>query len=309
MDKQEAIDFVLDELDKGRSPAEITAALSRRLGAPIDLVSKFVRQTSLRYQQSKAALGEPLATSQKQSAPSQKPLASSQPPSAFSQPPPAASQKPAAISQKPLAPSQQPAAIGLQPPAASQQPIAASHEPIASGQPPAAYKAQMAAEEAIPLPNAEYTMPAEQTPRRAEREAAISPELEKYILDELGKNKREGDVVLGVVERTGMEYREAQRMVSRVGARNYKKVTARQNCLIIPLAVIALVAGLVLLGASVIEAYQIRFLLPSPNDLNLEQVQAAVQRGRELPWAFVTGLALSLGGGIGLIGAIRKQME
>ncbi len=143
----------------------------------------------------------------------------------------------------------------------------------------------------------------------AGRETAVSPELEKYILDELGKSKREGDVVLGVVERTGMEYRQAQRLVSRVGAKNYKKVTARQNCVIIPLAVLALVAGLVLLGASVFEAYQIRFLLPSPNDLNIEQVQAAVQRGRSLPWAFITGLALAVGGGIGLVGAIRKQME
>ena len=116
-------------------------------------------------------------------------------------------------------------------------------------------------------------------------------------------------MALGVVERTGMEYRQAQRLVSRVGAKNYKKVTARQNCVIIPLAVLALVAGLVLLGASVFEAYQIRVLLPSPNNLSMEQVQAAVERGRDLPWAFITGLALAVGGGIGLIAAIRKQME
>ena len=106
-----------------------------------------------------------------------------------------------------------------------------------------------------------------------------------------------------------MDYGQAQRLVSRVGARNYKKVARRQNCLIIPLAVLALVAGLVLLGASVFEAYAIRVLLPSPNNLSMEQVQAAVERGRDLPWAFITGLALSVGGCIGLISAVRKQME
>jgi hypothetical protein len=282
MDKQEAIDFVLDELDKGRSLQEISAALSRQLGAPGDLVGKFVAQTAERYQQSKAALGKPLATSQKPSAPSLQPLAPSQ--------------QPLATSHRPLAPSQQPTASSSQTemnwPAAG---VAATG---------------MAADEPIPEPNAAYVPPAEvETPPPVEREAAVSEELEKFILDELGKNKHDSDVVLGVVERTGMDYKQAQRMVSRVGARNYKKVTARQNCLIVPLTLVALVAGLVLLGASVVEAYQIRFLLPSPNNLNMEQVQAAVERGRDLPWAFITGLALSVGGCIGLISAIRKQME
>ena len=64
MDKQEAIDFVLDELDKGRSLPEITAALSRRLGAPVDLVSKFVGRRRGATSSRKAASGKPLAASQ-----------------------------------------------------------------------------------------------------------------------------------------------------------------------------------------------------------------------------------------------------
>jgi len=268
MDKQEAIDFVLDELDKGRSLQDITAALSRQLGAPGDLVGKFVAQTADRYQQSKAQGRQPVAYSQQPSAYSLQPIADSLQPTAYSQQ--------AAINPPPLARD----AMG------------------------------MAADEPIPEPNAPYVPPETvETSPRVEQEPAVSAVLEKFILDELGKNKRDSDVALEVVERTGWDFRQAQRMVSRVGARNYKKVAARQNCLIIPLALVALVAGLVLLGASVIEAYQIRFLLPSPNDLNMEQVQAAVERGRDLPWAFVTGLALSVGGCIGLISAIRKQME
>jgi hypothetical protein len=278
MDKQAAIDFVLDELDKGRSLQDITAALSRQLGAPADLVGKFVAQTADRYQQSKAQGRQPVALSPQLSA------------------------------------------YSLQSVAPNQQPSAYSRQPVTPSQPPSAYSSQtemswpaaagMAADEPIPEPNAPYVPPETvETSPRVEQEPAVSAVLEKFILDELGKNKRDSDVALEVVERTGWDFRQAQRMVSRVGARNYKKVAARQNCLIIPLALVALVAGLVLLGASVIEAYQIRFLLPSPNDLNIEQVQAAVERGRDLPWAFITGLALAVGGGIGLIAAIRKQME
>ncbi len=282
MDKQEAIDFVLDELDKGRSPAEITAALSRRLGAPIDLVSKFVRQTALRYQQSKATLGQPLAASSQPAAPKPPPAAYTPQPSAFSQPPSAG----------------------------TPQPLARSPQPSAYSAPPAAYSQPSAPAEPIPEPAPVYLEPAAAEPLPpVEPELAATPALEKFILNELGKNAREGDVVLQVVEKTGMNYRQAQRLVSRVGAKNYKKVTTRQNCLIIPLALLFLVAGLVLLGASIVEAAQIRFLLPSPNNLSIEQIQAAYERGRSLPWAFGVGLALSLGGGFGLFSAIQKQRE
>ena len=305
MDKQEAIDYVLDELDKGRSPAEITAALSRKLGAPVELVSKFVRQTTVRYQQSKAGLGQSLTAGQKPVAANQEPLTYSPKPSAYSL-------QPTAFSQPKGANSLQPTAYDLQ---------IAANRPAAVG---------MEAREAIPEPNAAYAppllametrpaaetrpvaeiQPAAETPALVEREGMGSAELEKFILDKLGTNTRDSDVVLGVIERTGMEYRQAQRLVSRVGARNLKKVTTRQNCLIVSLALVFLAVGLVLLGASVIVAYQIRFLLPSPNNLSYEQIQAAYEKGRNLvPWAFITGLVLSVGGGMGLFSAIRKQME
>ena len=307
MDKQEAIDFVLDELDKGRGLPEITAALSRQLGAPQDLVGKFVTQTAERYQQSKAALGKPSAASQQPSAFGPHPSAASQQPSALSPQPSAGSPQPSAGSPQPSAAASQPAVSQL----AASQMAAYNPQTAVSQAALAGSELETAAVEPLPEPDTYAPPPVEaaETPVPVEREPAVSPRLEKFILDELGKNKREGDVVLAVVERTGMEYARAQRLVSRVGAKNYKKVTARQNCLIIPLALLALTAGLVLLGASVIEAYQIRFLLPSPNNLNMEQIQAAVERGRELPWAFITGLALSVGGGIGLFSAIRKQME
>jgi hypothetical protein len=272
MDKQEAIDFVLDELDKGRSLPEITAALSRQLGAPVDLVGKFVTQTAERYQQSKAALGKPAT----------------------------ASQQPTAYRAQPASGSSQPLAYSPQPPA---------YSPQTAANRPAATAAGATAVEPIPEPDAAHVpSPVAEPLPPAEPELAATPELEKFILNELTKNQRDSDVVLRVVEKTGMNYRQAQRLVSRVGAKDYKKVTARQNCLIIPLALVFLVAGLVLLCASVVEAYQIRLLLPSPN-LSIEQIQAAVERGRILPWAFGVGLALSVGGGIGVFSAVRKQTE
>ena len=274
MDKQEAIDFVLDELDKGHSLTDITSTLSLKLGAPPEVVGKFVTQTAERYQQSKAALKIPAPTSQIPSAFSALPKAP---------PPPVI------------------ASTALPPQPVRPEPIP---EPNPVYQPPVVPAALSASQ----LSPAADPASASQASAQVGKEA-VSPELEKFILDQLGKNKKVSDVILMVVERTGMEYRAAQRLVSRVGARNAKKVAARQNCVIIPLALVFLIAGFVLLGASVVEAYQIRFMLPSPNDLNIEQVQTIYDRGRSLPWAFATGLALAVGGGIGLFTAIRNQAQ
>ena len=271
MDKQQAIDFVLDELDKGKPLPDITAALSSQLGAPVEIVSKFVTQTAQRYQQSKAALGHSIASNPLPSAFSA-PLKGTPPPSSiptYTSPPamPEPIPSPNSVYQAPAVP--EPFSVVQSPPVTEEQNVSAALQQAGS--------------------------------------AVDADELEKFILSQLGGSKKESDIVMRVVEKTGMEYREAQRLVSRVGARNYKKVAAKQNCVIIPLALVFLVAGLILLGASVVEAYQIRFMLPSPNDLNIEQVQSIYERGRSLPWAFGAGLALSVGGAIGLFSAIRNQ--
>ena len=202
MDKQEAIDFVLDELDKGHSLTDITSTLSLKLGAPPEVVGKFVTQTAERYQQSQAALKFPTSSSQM-------PSAFSAPPKA---PPPPVIPS-ASLPSQPVRPEPIP-----EPNPVYQAPVV----PVAAPASQAAPAADLAsASEAI---------------GQVGKEAA-SPELEKFILDQLGKNKKVSDVVLLVVEKTGMEYRAAQRLVSRVGARNAKKVAAKQNCVIIPLGV------------------------------------------------------------------------
>lgn len=45
MEKQEAIDFIISELSQNRSEDEIVAELSQRLGAPVDIVQRFVSRT------------------------------------------------------------------------------------------------------------------------------------------------------------------------------------------------------------------------------------------------------------------------
>lgn len=50
MDKQDAIQFILDSQERGKSEAEISYELSQRLGAPLEIVSRFVERVVAQYE-------------------------------------------------------------------------------------------------------------------------------------------------------------------------------------------------------------------------------------------------------------------
>ena len=130
-------------------------------------------------------------------------------------------------------------------------------------------------------------------------------EMEKQILKALSKNRRQSDVVELVCERTGLDWGDAQRLVARVASKNRKHLAFRQNLLIMPLALIAILAGLALLYAGISEAYLMgSAALEDPSNL------AVGRRDIEsMVWAVPTGLMLLLGGGFGLYKALRAQFE
>jgi peptide/nickel transport system permease protein len=131
MEKQEAIDFITGELDKGRRPEQIAAALSRRLNAPFELVLKFVRRTQQSYEQSKAVPGVSGAVSPQ-------PTAYSPPPAVHSAQPAASRPQQTADRSQPAVSRSQPAVSRSQPAArpapgvASRKPLAASAKPVRS---------------------------------------------------------------------------------------------------------------------------------------------------------------------------------
>lgn len=49
MDKQQAVQFIIQELSKNRSQEEIASTLSQQLGAPPDMIKKFVSQVASNY--------------------------------------------------------------------------------------------------------------------------------------------------------------------------------------------------------------------------------------------------------------------
>ena len=258
MDKQDAIDLIIQAYEGGKSPSEITASLAEQLGAPISVVTGFVHRTL----EQRIAFLEP---------PTQ----------------PSADEKPAPYDVfKPR-----------------REPVA---EPVPESHPPAVFPDKASAAIAA-LP---------ETPPALDRpvvtvSSEVDPRLEKYILDALAKDRKMSDVVMSVCERAGLDWQEAQRLVARVNARHRKKIASRRNRFIIPLSLGAIAVGLGLTYAGIQE---IMTLAPSMQAYAEGGANAAL---RALPaefmrnsfWALGIGSALMIGGALGLVNALRSQLD
>lgn len=143
----------------------------------------------------------------------------------------------------------------------------------------------------------------------AAQPSATQEELEKEILKALSKDRRHSDIVMEVCEQTSMSWDQAQRLVAQVATKNRKHLVSRQNMVIIPLAAIALLAGLALIAASVSEAQKLAWQLyrtPSEIPAQASEVEYILREGL---WGFVIGLSLFLGGVYGLIRALQAQFD
>jgi len=145
---------------------------------------------------------------------------------------------------------------------------------------------------------------------KAIEEPAVNQEdLEDMILKLLRKDQRRSDVVMEVCEQTGMDWNQAQRLVAQISTKHNKHLVTRQNMFIIPLAALALLAGLGLIWASVSEGLEIaRQMTESPSQIAYQtsEIEFILREGI---WGFVIGISLFLGGTFGLIRALQTQLD
>ena len=255
MDKEAAIQFIINELERDRTQEEITAALSGQLNAPPDIVSKFVARVV-----------------------------------AENQPTPIPSITPSQLTPdvETLTHIEPPEQLG-------------SHTAVSPANQSPATPSRVG--EATPTPAPEFTYQTHQ-PTEYDQE-----ELEEMILKALRGNQRQSDIVMEVCENTGMSWNQAQRLVARTATKHHKHLVSRQNMIIIPLAALAVLAGLALIGASISEGLEMaRALTEAPSELpaSATTIEFYIREGL---WGLVIGMSLLLGGIYGLIRAFQTQFS
>ncbi len=271
MDKQEAIAFILREYAQGAKPADIAIRLSVLLGAPADLTDKFVTQTIAQHTH---AATQPMSE--------------------------ALVQHNAQLVQSAQA---APAPLSPRPSPKKEIPLPPQPAPESTWQP------------AQPSPaNTSWSPPPASTPSWQAPAPAMSqqpdPELEAFVLRALTKSSKQSDVVMMVCERENLNWDEAQRIVARIATQNRKKLTGRQNRIIIPLAVIAIIVGLLLAYAGLREIYLVTTAIEAYQAGNPAAIPVEARDPmRNAPWAVLAGLSITLGGIFGLFKAIKAQVD
>jgi len=275
MDKQDAIDFIVQEFENGRSPQDIASSLSARMNAPVEVVARFVQRTL----EPRQSLAEDTLSRLNRDTP-------------VIEPP-----KPATLTWKETiarAPTGNPFA-GLNP----ETPGAA--EPVPQNLPDeiASLRAQAApaVDDPSPRPSQEVSEP-------------IDPRLEKFILELLYKNGKHTDVVTAVSERAAIDWRDAERLVAQVGAAHHKQITSRRNRVLIPLSLTFVALGLGVAYAGISELFALGPMLSallSGGAQAVAQVPPPADFSTRSFWAIGLGSALIVGGLLGALRAVRPE--
>ena len=135
------------------------------------------------------------------------------------------------------------------------------------------------------------------------------PAIVNYVVSELTKNRKRSDIVMAICERTGVNWSEAQRFVGQVSAEQHTAINARKNRLIIPMCIGAVILGFIFTIGTVypmiywITGRTAEFISKTQSMSGISNyIQAA-------PYIFLTGIGMVAGGVMGLIMAMRSQME
>lgn len=271
MEKQQAIDFVLERIAHDYTQEEIVRDLSRHLKAPPDVLQTFVSRIEEQHPHVRPEAQAELP------APDENPLADSD-------------SQPGNLEK---------AGAGL--PSAFLSGFDESAQP--QEQPAAPLEA--ATPHASTLPDPESGI--HSSPKVAKRTRTLEDqELAQIVLSMLKKGHKRSEITMFVCERTGIEWKQAQRFVAQVGVDHHKSIHAHQNVWLIGFGVLFALAGLVmfLVGVAALVPYltfftQSEFNLPVLVEMRPDAVIGVI----------VTGFGLLIGGIVGIILAVQGQSK
>jgi hypothetical protein len=121
----------------------------------------------------------------------------------------------------------------------------------------------------------------------------MNEELTAFIVKELSRHRDRKDITHKVCERGGLNWKQAEQLITLVEAKHRRTVTVRQAPMLLFLSI-----GILLLGIGLL-AFNLQILLTFFQKDVLQQI-LSVQSSAYRVIGLVTGLGMSIGGLIGL---------
>lgn len=272
MDKQQAIDFILERIAHDYTQEEIVRDLSHHLKAPQDVLKTLVAKIEAQH-------------------PHIRPQAQPEPPA----------EMPAYETAAPAAPA---AEVPADLPSAFLSNFDESTA-LPEPEPAPVPQAELANTRTAALPSPETGTIAS---AKAARQAKLleNNELTQAVLSMLKKGRKRSEITMFVCERTGIEWSQAQRFVAQVEVDKYKSISAHKNTGIIIFGILFALAGLAVL------LFGLFSLAPYLMILFNTEIDIPVyisMRPDAVIGILVTGFGLLVGGIVGTILAIQGQSK
>ncbi len=313
MNQQEATDFIRQQLQAGRSHEEIVQLLSQQIPAPAEMLAKFVQKVAAQMPPPQPAPPPEAelppafrAERQPEVPPVQPPFQEAAP--VVETPAPPEEEIPAAFQAEPhpevhpeQPPAQEAATVFETPPGAA---VAPSPQPEAVESPPLAepvVSAPSQPETAETLVQAAPAVPASPKVNPLDDPKAVA-----FVVTRLKQQRRRSDIAMEICERTGVDYKVAQRFVSQVNIEQDKSITSAKNTPVLILCGLFVFSGLVLLALGVIQ------LLPYVSAFFGQSSSASTAPPNDIQstiYLLLGGMGLILGGLVGFYLAVRPHMD
>ena len=121
----------------------------------------------------------------------------------------------------------------------------------------------------------------------------MNEELTTFIVKELGKQRSRQDIIQKVCERGGLNWKDAERLITLVEAQHKRTIATRQTPLLLFLSIGTLLIGIGLL------AFNLQILLAFFQRDVLGQILSLQSSSYQII-GLVTGLSMTVGGMVGL---------
>ncbi|MGB7539170.1 MAG: hypothetical protein WBM17_11585 [Anaerolineales bacterium] len=146
-------------------------------------------------------------------------------------------------------------------------------------------------------------------PKGSEIDATRYPDLRKWVVGCLSGHKKPNDIIFQLCRRTGWDWGQAKRFVEQVVEMDQKQVHRQRMPLLLGIGLLMVVGGIVAFLPAFMDLIATLSLIEPPLDGEKFMTLVINARGGYVRIIrLVTGLAMFVGGGYGIISAVKSAM-